>query len=88
MKTGVVTAYNSSIGFGFILTNRAQIFFHVCDWGSIDQPVKGLIVSYDVAPAVNRKFQTQAVNIQVITAEAAQLAYTAASASAAEQEAN
>ena len=78
--TGIVTAYNTSRGFGFILTGKNQIFFHVCDWGSVEQPVKGIIVSYDVAPANNRKFQHQAVAVEIITAE--QAAQFAAAASA------
>lgn len=72
-SSGVITMYNTR-GFGFILTGRSQIFFHIGDWSSLDLPARGMVVSYEIGPSLNPRFKSQAVNVQSITEESAKAA--------------
>jgi cold shock CspA family protein len=68
MKQGILTSWNSIRGFGTVVISRHEAYFlHTTNVvEGPDNPTRGSVVYFDVAPAINDGKLPQAVNAVIV----------------------
>ena len=71
-KDGIVKRFLDA-GYGFLVFEDVEwdIFFHVSNWRSVDTPVVGQKVTFELGPAKTEGQPQQAVNVHLMKEDAA-----------------